>query len=87
MKTLGELLKKGRSASGLSQKDVADKLGYSSSQFISNWERNISMPPANTLKKLSGLYDLPTDLLLNAVSTNAANIARKKYAEKFERAQ
>lgn len=55
---LAKFLKEKRVQSGLSQKDVAEKLGYSTSQFISNWERGISHPPLNTLRSLSQLYKI-----------------------------
>ena len=47
---LGPFLKKARSKMGLSQRDVADKLGYTSPQFISNVERGLCSPPLKKLK-------------------------------------
>lgn len=35
------LLKEKRLASGLSQLEIAKTLGYSSGQFVSNWERGL----------------------------------------------
>lgn len=58
MITLGNFLKEKRTQSGLSQKDVATKLGYSTSQFVSNWERGISRPPKNAVHVLIKLYDV-----------------------------
>ena len=55
---LGEFLQAKRIKSGLSQGDVATKLGYSSPQFISNFERGLCAPPLNKLKLLVNLYDL-----------------------------
>jgi transcriptional regulator with XRE-family HTH domain len=55
---LGEFLQTKRTKSGLSQGDVASKLGYSSPQFISNFERGLCAPPLNKLKQLVQLYDL-----------------------------
>ena len=55
---LGEFLQAHRIKSGLSQGDVATKLGYSSPQFISNFERGLCAPPLNKLKLLVNLYDL-----------------------------
>ena len=40
-----------RQASGLSQMEVAKRLGFDSSQFISNVERGISLPPLGKLRK------------------------------------
>ncbi len=55
---LGNFLQTKRTKIGLSQGDVASKLGYSSPQFISNFERGLCAPPLNKLKLLVQLYDL-----------------------------
>lgn len=39
-KTPGSILRQARVKAKLSQEELANKLGYSSSQFISNWERD-----------------------------------------------
>lgn len=57
-KALGEYFQSKRIASGISQKDVAGKLGYSSPQFVSNWERGLCAPPTEALTTLIRLYDL-----------------------------
>lgn len=48
---LGAFLRERRLALGLTQAEVGEKLGYTS-QFIANWERNASMPPAARLFEL-----------------------------------
>lgn len=58
---LASSLKKMRLGRDLSQTEVAKKLGYSSPQFISNWERGLASPPVKVLKRLAALYD--TDAL------------------------
>ena len=60
-KTLAESLKQAREDAQLSQRQVADALGYQSAQFISNWERGISSPPMKTLKKLGELYSISAE--------------------------
>jgi transcriptional regulator with XRE-family HTH domain len=60
-----EYLKQSRINAGLSQRDVSDKLGYTSAQFISNWERGISTPPPKTAKKLAAMYDLNLEEFLD----------------------
>lgn len=69
---LAEFLKQKRISVGLSQRDVADKLGYSTPQFISNWERGVSQPPINSLKKLGDLYKISAEDLFEV--TLAATI-------------
>lgn len=51
-------LKEKRVQAQLSQADVAKELGYSSPQFISNWERGLVLPPLQTMSTLVKLYKL-----------------------------
>ena len=48
----GQILADARNRVGLTQKDLAKKLGYSSAQFISNVERGLCLVPKSQLKKL-----------------------------------
>ncbi|HEX7673273.1 MAG TPA: helix-turn-helix transcriptional regulator [Bdellovibrio sp.] len=81
---LADFLKQKRIAAGLSQRDVADKLGYSTPQFISNWERGVSHPPINALKRLGDLYKVSAEDLfevtLNATIQEVTQDLRKKFA-------
>lgn len=52
---LGEFIVGRREKLGLTQKDVADRLGLTTGQFISNWERGVSYPPNTMLKKLASV--------------------------------
>lgn len=61
---LGLFLKKKREEAGLTQKDVQEHMGYTTPQFISNWERGLISPPDNTLVELVSLYDIkPIELV------------------------
>jgi transcriptional regulator with XRE-family HTH domain len=62
-KSLAQFLKQTREKADLSQRQVADVLGYQSAQFISNWERGVSSPPIKTLKKLGDLYRIKAETL------------------------
>lgn len=64
-KDFGNLLKKYRIDSGLSQKDVSIECNGISSQFISNVERGVCWPPMNLLAKMSEMYNVPKTVLLN----------------------
>lgn len=84
---LGCFLKDRRSSAGLSQADVAKKLGYTTSQFISNWERGLSTPPIEVLKILAEMYEVPPDQMFKAVLDSAVhrvtfNLKRKFYGRK-----
>lgn len=61
---LSVLLKKKRIAAGLRQHQLAQMLGYTSPQFISNWERGLARPPAFHLKTLGKILRIPSDELL-----------------------
>lgn len=60
---LAKFLRSCREAKALSQADVAKELGYSSPQFVSNWERGISSPPMDSIFKLARIFELPADAI------------------------
>lgn len=61
MKRMGIYLREMREKKGLTQAQVATKLGYGSPQFISNIERGVSRVPLKSLKSFIDLYELPTN--------------------------
>jgi transcriptional regulator with XRE-family HTH domain len=60
---LHEVLKARRLAAGLTQKEVAYEMGYSTAQFISNWERGVAHPPMKSLKKVAQVYRISREEL------------------------
>jgi transcriptional regulator with XRE-family HTH domain len=60
-------LKQSREKSGLTQLEVSQILGYSTPQFVSNWERGRSYPPIKTLKTISKLYKINPDHLFEKI--------------------
>lgn len=82
-KQLAELLKQKRIKAGLSQRDVSNALGYSTPQFISNWERGVSTPPMDTIPKLAELYHANVDDLGNAVIEFSVADYRSTLVRKF----
>jgi transcriptional regulator with XRE-family HTH domain len=74
---LGDYLHARRTKSGLSQGDVATKLGYSSPQFISNFERGLCAPPLNKLKMLVQLYDMSGEEVLKLMMKEHEKHLRK----------
>lgn len=83
MRTLNDYLRQKRLDSGLSQLDVAKVLGYSSPQFVSNWERGLVSPPLETIAVLIDLYKIPSGEVVNKIldETRAyleQNLAGKK---------
>lgn len=62
---LGAFLQEARNARKLTQRVVSLKLGYSTAQFISNFECGISRPPLKKLQALVKLYRIPTDTVVD----------------------
>lgn len=54
----GGYLKEKRELASLSLREVSIELGYSSTQFISNFENGTALPPLNKLKILVKLYKI-----------------------------
>lgn len=61
---LGNNLFKARKKSGLSQEEVAEKLGVSR-QTISKWETNETLPDIQQAKRMSILYGISLDELIS----------------------
>lgn len=67
MRTLNDYLRQKRLDSGLSQLDVARVLGYSSPQFVSNWERGLVSPPLETIAVLIDLYKISSGEVIDRI--------------------
>jgi transcriptional regulator with XRE-family HTH domain len=65
--TLGEYLQNMRLKANLTQREVSLALGYSSAQFISNFERGIAVPPLKKLKILVKMYNMPPDVVMEMI--------------------
>ncbi|HEX7676251.1 MAG TPA: helix-turn-helix transcriptional regulator [Bdellovibrio sp.] len=85
--SLASFLKDARNKAALSQKDVADHMGYDTPQFISNWERGISAPPVNAIKKLAQLYKISADSLFETLLEEEIRITSENLRRKFKSAR
>lgn len=75
---MGEFLRSHREAAGLTQSDVSHRLGYGSPQFISNWERGVSLPPLEVVPVLTRLYGIEPRVVIDAFQKlHAASTALK----------
>ena len=77
---MGRFLKEAREKAGLTQQDLAGVFRYSSSQFISNWERGLSLPPVDLMAKLAAVLRIsPRDLVeeLYAYQTELLKLQKK----------
>lgn len=85
---LSEYLRKKRESAKLSQRYVSTQLGYSTPQFISNWERGVSQPPVFSIKKVASIYGISSDELfekiLSATIQETTSDMRRKYAESIK---
>lgn len=73
----GEYLKQLRNEKGLSQEQLAEKIGLSR-QSISKWEQGLSTPDVDNFVKLAEIYNVPIEALLkgepvNHINANQAN--------------
>ncbi len=82
---LGKFLKKWRNAVGLSQGDVSKECGYSTSQFISNWERNKSKPPPEAWPVIIRKYKISQvelfQIMLEDITDEAHHNLTKQFAQ------
>ncbi len=65
--TLGRFIRANRTKAGVSQVELAEHLGYTSSQFVSNWERGHSTPPFDALPRIADFLGLDEREIVAAV--------------------
>lgn len=75
-RAVGRFLQKSRLAASLSQREVAARLGYTTPQFVSNWERGLSLPPLRTLPELASLLKVPPAAMIEAIHDYQVAMAR-----------
>lgn len=78
---LGTLLKEKRIEKGITQMSLARDLGYSSPQFVSNWERGMCSPAFDTLPTVCKILGIPKKEIIEIIidetrSELEANFAR-----------
>lgn len=64
---LGTYLKQKRIEAGYLQSELSEKFGYTTSQFVSNWERGIAAPPDERLQQLIQLLKLNREAVVLAL--------------------
>ena len=70
-KSMGEIISTLRREKGMTQKDIADKLGITD-KAVSKWERDIAFPDTATIPKLAEILEINVEELIQAkaVPTN-----------------
>jgi transcriptional regulator with XRE-family HTH domain len=82
--TLGSFIRKMRLEKEFSQADLAANLGYTSPQFISDWERGISSPPIKKLHEISVLLEVKVDVLFDLLVTLATQQLVENLSKEFK---
>jgi transcriptional regulator with XRE-family HTH domain len=77
-KYVGRFLKTKREKAGLTQQDVAKALHYSTPQFVSNWERGVSLPPLDALPKLAVLFKAQPKEIIEVIEKYQEQILKKQ---------
>ena len=72
-----------RKSSGLTQKELALKLGYISPQFVSNWERGLSAPPIGSLKKIASILNTSADDLFSIFLEDTLATTREELVRQY----
>lgn len=63
-KLIGARLVELRNAKGISQRELANRMGYKSDATISKWEAGTNVPNGGKLAKLAQILDTTTDYIL-----------------------
>lgn len=66
-KSVGDYLAKARKKAEFTQREVSLALGYSSAQYISNFERGMAIPTLKKLKRMQRLYRMNVEELVAVV--------------------
>ena len=61
----GEIIRRGRKAAGLTQRELAQQLGVSNTS-VSNWEKDLSRPDADTIAQLCAILNLEPNTFYGA---------------------
>jgi len=76
---VARFLRDARANTDFSQTEVATRLGYSTPQFISNWERGIAAPPTFVLKKLAKIYSVSDEKLFRLILKETEAQMRREF--------
>lgn len=78
IKVVGKFLKKRRLSLNISQKLMAQKLGFKTCQLISNIERGVSGIPSSRIKDFAKILELDTKDLLKLIADSKNDKVYKK---------
>ena len=81
--SMGEIISTLRKEKGMTQKDIADKLGITD-KAVSKWERDVAFPDTATIPKLAEILGVSVDELMQI--KREADTPKKSSAEIVETA-
>ena len=84
---LGKYLKSKRKENGMSQSEVAQKLGYATPQFISNFERGLCAPPLPKLKTLIKLFNISQEEVIQLMLAQQEKYWKRMLSNGVEKAR
>jgi transcriptional regulator with XRE-family HTH domain len=68
-----------RASENITQRQVAEFLGHTTSQLISNWERGLSRPTTKDIKKLLSFFQLDINTYIAMVALRELNNLNMKF--------
>lgn len=78
-KEIGKMIRKCRERDGMTQLQLSEKLGYDSPQFVSLFERGLSKIPAQTIGKISKVFDnFPLEAISEMLVEDFAETVQKE---------
>lgn len=78
---IGSIVRDYRTKAGLTQMELAEKLGYDSPQFVSLFERGFSKVPVDTLGQLISILGIPEKVVLGLLLSDYESEIKTKMAE------
>lgn len=77
--SLASFLAMHRMKQGLSQRQLSERMGYKTPQFVSNWENSTSLPPMNksSIERLASAIDVRQMDLVNRITEEKIYKIRK----------
>lgn len=80
--TFGEKIKNARTLKGLTQKQLAEKIGAKHNS-ISDWEKNKNKPDPDTIELLCGILEISPNYLLGNKLNNDISPSEKEMIKKY----
>lgn len=75
---MGEFITKLREEKGLTEKELGEKLGITEKN-ISEWEKNVSVPDASAISKLSEFFGVSSEEFTNSKTSSNPVIKKINY--------